>query len=101
MIFHKDGETAISFGLSFEAWIIKCGFIMEKSPPHTQDQNSPAKRFGGVLIRRARAIRNTANLLEILWPKFLTCAAYLLNRSPIKSLDWEILMGYLEQLSRN
>jgi hypothetical protein len=101
MIFHGDGETAVSFGSSFEAWIVECGFIMEKSPPHTQDQNGPAERSGGVLIRRARAMKNTINLLEILWPKFLTCVAYLLNRSPTKSLNWETLMGYLERLLGN
>jgi hypothetical protein len=74
---------------------------MEKSPPHTQDQNGPAERSGGVIIGRGRAMKNTANLPEILWPEILTCAAYLLNRSPTKSLNWETPMGYLERLSGN
>ena len=74
---------------------------MEKSPPHTQDQNSPAKRSGGVIIGRARAMKNTANLPEILQLEILTCAAYLLNKSPTKLLNWEILIGYFERLSGN
>ena len=74
---------------------------MEKSPLHTQDQNGPAKQSGGVIIGRARAMKNTANLPEILWPEMITCAAYLLNRSPTKSLNWETPIGYLERLSGN
>jgi hypothetical protein len=37
MIFYRDGEIAILFGLSFDNWVIECGFIIEKSPLHTQD----------------------------------------------------------------
>ena len=66
MIFYKDGEIAISFGSRFDNWVIQCGFIIEKSPPHTQDQNGPAKRSRGVIIRRAKAMKNTANFPEIL-----------------------------------
>jgi hypothetical protein len=65
-IFHRDGETAVSFGTRFDKWVVECGFIIEKSPPHTQDQNGPAKRSRGVIIRRGRAMKNTANLPEIL-----------------------------------
>jgi hypothetical protein len=36
-IFYRDGETAVSFGIGFDKWVVECGFIMEKSPPHTQD----------------------------------------------------------------
>jgi len=56
----------ILFGTRFDKWVIKCGFIIEKSLPHTQDQNGLAKRFRGVIIKRGRAIKNTTNLLEIL-----------------------------------
>jgi hypothetical protein len=65
-IFYKDGKTAILFGTRFDKWVIKCGFIIEKSLPHTQDQNGPAKRSRGVIISRSRAMKNTANLLAIL-----------------------------------
>ena len=46
-------------------------------------------------------MKNTANLPEILQPEMLTCAAYLLNRSPTKSLNQETPIGYLERLSGN
>ena len=56
----------ILFGTRFDKWVIKCGFIIEKSPPYTQDQNSPTKRFKGVIIKRGRAMKNTTNLPKIL-----------------------------------
>ena len=101
IIFHKDSEIAILFGSRFDNQVVQCGFIIEKSPPHTQDQNSPAKRSGGVIIGRARAMKNTANLPEILQLEILTCAAYLLNKSPTKLLNQETLIRYLKRLSRN
>jgi hypothetical protein len=66
MIFYRDGEIAISFGLEFDNWVVQYRFIIKKSPPHTQDQNGPAKRSRGVIIRRAKAMKNTANLPKIL-----------------------------------
>jgi len=66
MIFYGDGEIAISFGSGFDNWVVQYRFIMEKSPPHTQDQNGPAEQFRGVIIRRAKAMKNTANLPKIL-----------------------------------
>jgi len=101
MIFYGDGEIVVSFGSGFDNWVVQCGFIMEKSPPHTQDQNGLAKRSGGVIIGRAKAMKNTANLPEILWLEMLTCTAYLLNKSPTKSLNWETPIGYLERLLGN
>lgn len=100
-VFHGDGETTVAMGNGFTAWINTKGFVIETSPPHTQDQNGSAERSGGVIIGRARKMRYTANLPQMLWPEIISCAVYLLNRSPTKSLKWETPIGYIERYVGN
>ena len=39
---------------------------------------------------------NSAQLPEFLWTEALPCAAYLLNRSPTRALNWQTPIGYIE-----
>jgi hypothetical protein len=100
-ILHGDGETAVQFGKQFDAWVVQMGFLIESSPPYTQAQNGMAERSGGVIIARGRNMRNTANLPALLWPEIYTCAAYLLNRSPTRSLGWITPIGFIEKYLGN
>ena len=100
-IFHGDGETAVNEGGGFAAFIVEKGLIMEYSPPHTQAQNGDAERSGGVIMGRGRNMRTSANLPEILWPEIYSAAAYLLNRSPTRSLGWLTPIGFIEKYLGN
>jgi hypothetical protein len=51
------------------------------SAPNTQGQNSGAKRSGGVLKDKERAMRVGARLPHALWPKIGKTAVYLYNRT--------------------
>ncbi len=42
-------------------------------------------------------MRNSANLPKKLWLEVYSCAAYLLNRSPIRLLKWLTPIGFIEQ----
>jgi hypothetical protein len=46
-------------------------------------------------------MRNSANLPEKLWLEVYSCAAYLLNRSPIRLLKWLTPIGFIEQYLGN
>jgi hypothetical protein len=50
--------------------------------PNTQGQNGGAKRSGGVLKDKERAMRVKARLPYALWPKIGKTAVYLYNRIP-------------------
>jgi len=92
-ILRLDGETSLLTKL--EKWAAKKGIIIERSPPHTQDQNGAAERSGGVLIARSTSLRIEANFPEELWPEIYQTAGYLINRSPTAQLNW---MTPLEKL---
>jgi hypothetical protein len=97
-IFHGDGEPTVQY---FDEFKIEHGLIMENSPPHTQAQNGDAERSGGVIMGRGRNMRTSANLPEVLWPEIYSAAAYLLNRSPTRSLGWLTPIGFVEKYLGN
>lgn len=86
-IFRTDGETAL--GNYYDTWVLDEGIRIEPSPPYTKEQNGAAERSGGVITVRARALRIGSKLPATLWPEITKCAAYLLNRSPCKYLQWK------------
>ena len=53
-ILFGDSETSVRHSDGFKHFINSNGLIAHYSPPHTQDQNGPAERSGGVLQARAR-----------------------------------------------
>jgi hypothetical protein len=55
---------------------------IEPLAPNTQGQNGGAKRSGGVLKDKKRAMRVGARLPHALWPKIGKTAVYLYNRTP-------------------
>jgi hypothetical protein len=74
---------------------------MENSSPHMQAQNGDVKRSGGAIMGRGRNMRTLANLFKVLWPEIYSATAYLLNRSPTRSLGWLTLIGFVEQYLGN
>ena len=87
LVWHTDGEKVLE-QRSFGDWLREEGFIFETSAPYTQAQNGSAERAGGVIMRKARAMRIEAKLPENLWPEFFKSAVYITNRTPTKQLGW-------------
>ena len=63
--------------------------IFEPSAPNTQAQNGVARRSGGAIIEKARAMRLAANLPHDLWNEIVNSAVYLRDRTPRKSITWK------------
>ena len=86
-IWHTDGEKTMEkheFGL----WIRSEGYVYEFTAPDTPSQNGPAERAGGVIMRKARAMRIEAKMPSNLWPEFFKTAIYITNRTPTRQLKW-------------
>ena len=95
-VLRSDGER--SLGDNFTSWIKSAGITFDPSAPYTPEQNGSAERSGGVIIQRARAMRVYARLPEDLWPEIVPAAAYILNRTPNRQLDWKTPIEVLHQL---
>ena len=94
--FRSDDERGL--GKRFTRWIKTSGRTFEPSAPYTHEQNGSAERSGGVIILRARAMRVHARLPEDLWPEIMPAAAYVLNRTPNRQLDWKTPLEELQRL---
>jgi hypothetical protein len=93
-----DGEK--SLGDDFTNWVKAKGLTFEPSAPYTPEQNGAAERSGGVIIQRARAMRVHARLPEELWPEIVTAAAYILNRTPNRQLNWKTPLETLQEAAK-
>jgi hypothetical protein len=76
------------------------GITFDPSALYTPEQNSSAEHSGGVIIQRAQAMRVHARLPEDLWPEIVPAAAYILNRTPNRQLDWKTPLEVLHQLTK-
>ena len=81
-----DGETAL--GPEFTEWRQDEGIQIEQTPPHTAEPRGLIERAGRSLTERARCLKIAANLPNYLWKELYKVSAFLLNRTPVKSLGW-------------
>ena len=79
-------ETSI--GGDLEDWVSGQGIDWDWTAKNTPEQNGISERYGGLLTEKARCIRLHAKLPEDLYPECYLAAAYLMNRTPNKSLKW-------------
>jgi hypothetical protein len=86
-VFRMDQET--SFGDTIQDFVEEQGISFEWSAKHTKEQNGSAERAGSLLTQKARCICIGANLPKDLYPECYLAAGHLLNRIPIKGLDWK------------
>ena len=93
---HYDGDTALV--TEYRNMTQDLGLVFEQAVPDTQDQNESAERSRGVVINRARALHLDSKLLYFLQPEFIHTAGYLLNRSPVRSLNWVSPIVKLQQV---
>ena len=84
--FRMDDEPTL--GGKFGALMDKYGITQERTAPYTPDQNGKTERSGGVLTRRARAMRISSHLPADMWPEIYKTAGYVSNRTPRRGLQW-------------
>jgi len=74
---------------SARAYCAQEGIRLQIRAPYVEEQNGAAERSGKSLIERARCLMVTANLPLALAPEAYITAAYLLNRTPTRSIQWK------------
>ncbi len=70
-------------------WCNQNGIFFEPFVSDTHAQNSDAKRFGRLIMEKARAVRLSANLPHKLGRKIVSTATYLYNSTQRASNDWK------------
>jgi len=63
---------------------------MIKTIPGTLEQNGVAKRMNRTLNERARCMRIQSGLPKAFWAEAINTAAYLINRGPSVSLNYQL-----------
>lgn len=71
----------------FDSFLSRHGIEHQTSTPYSPQQNGLAERMNRTLVERARCMLFDAHLPKQLWGEALATAAYIVNRSPTKSLD--------------
>jgi len=86
---------------SVRSYCAQEGITFEIRAPHIPEQNGAAERSRRTLIKRARTMRTAANLPITLGPECYIAAAYILNRTPTRTLQWKtpFEMAYYKQPS--
>ena len=79
-----DGEQAL--GGYYNVLQAKYGFTAEKN---ASEQNGPNEMSGHVIIQKARTMSIASKIPSIYWPKIVDAAAYIVNRTPTRTIDWK------------
>lgn len=78
---HTDGEKAL-LGGEFDYLNSYYGLHVNVTVPDTPEQNGPAERAGGVLMKRARALHLESGLPSYLEGEAIKASVYIVNRTP-------------------
>ena len=77
-------------GEEFNALCQKYGIARHHTLVRTPQQNGVAERMNRTIMEKVRCMLSHANLDKDFWVEAATTAAYLINRSPHRSLDGNI-----------
>lgn len=84
---HTDNEKG--FGNKFRRILKDEDIKLETTVVYTPEQNGFSETSGNRICTVARALRIHSGLPEELWPDLVHTAAYLLNPTPTKGLNWD------------
>jgi hypothetical protein len=73
----------------FRDYLLLKGIKVEWSPAFTPQPNGAAERSGGVLKEKTIKLLTEARLPLTLWPHMVWIAAWYLNRTPVRRLQWK------------
>ncbi|KAE8230550.1 hypothetical protein CF326_g4445 [Tilletia indica] len=86
---HTDNGTEFD-NVAMDAWAAKEGISWRWTVPGSSEQNGRVERLQGLIQERGRAMLTAARLPLGFWPFAWRYAAYLINRTPHRSLDYRI-----------
>lgn len=73
---------------SFSNILKDSGISHQTTNPYTPEQNGLAERANRTLVEKARCMLINANLQKQYWAEAVSTAAYLINRSPTRTLEY-------------
>ena len=71
----------------FEGYLKKEEIKHEHTIPNTPEQNGVSERMNRTLVEKVRSVLTDSKLPQQFFTEALTTAVYLLNRSPMKTLE--------------
>ena len=71
----------------FEGYLKKEEIKHEYTIPNTPEQNGVSERMNRTLVEKVRSVLTDSKLPQQFFTEALTTAVYLLNRSPMKTLE--------------
>ncbi|GJZ23993.1 retrovirus-related pol polyprotein from transposon TNT 1-94, partial [Tanacetum coccineum] len=71
------------------AYLRKLGIVHQKSMVYTPQQNAIVERKHRHLLDTARALKFHSGLLDKFWGDYVLTATYLINKMPMKIIDWK------------
>jgi hypothetical protein len=83
----EKAVIAIQGSTAYEKWALEEGIELELTPSHTHEPNGGPERAGQEIINKSIAMRESANLLERIWPEVTLAAIFLFNQSPSYTHD--------------
>jgi len=73
----------------FKLFLCKSGIQHQTSNPYTPQQNGMAERMNRTLVERAKCLIFNSRLEKKFWAEAISTSAYIVNRTPTKSLDYK------------
>lgn len=95
-ILRTNNRTEYVDSRSF-AYLESNGTVQQTSCPYISTQNEVAKRKIGHLLEVARSFLFTMNLPKTYWRDVVLVFAYLVNRMPLKTLDFRSSLEVLQR----
>ncbi|CAM8998933.1 unnamed protein product [Rhodiola kirilowii] len=74
----------------FDDFCAENGIKRHLTVPYTPQQNGIAERMNRTLLEKARCMLISSGLKSSMWGEAVTCAAYLINRSPCSAIDFKV-----------
>jgi hypothetical protein len=99
IILQIDGQLSLIDHDDFNDWITETGITLQVSAPDVHEQNGSAEKAGSVLTHRAAKLKASGNLPDNLWAEAYAAAAYILDRTPNRRLQWKSPLGLLQELT--
>ena len=75
----------------FKSYYSKKGIRHEKTVPSTQQQNGVAKRMKRIIVEKVQCMLRMTNLSTSFWCEAVQTTCYLINRSSLVPLEFDIL----------
>ena len=85
---NNEGEYTSN---EFKSYCSEKGIRHKKTVPGTPQQNGVAERMNCTIVEKIKCMLRMANLPKSLWGEAVVTACYLINRSPLVPLDFNIL----------